>query len=564
MSTARGQMMSAQGKYKQNFDERLRLPRETVKAKAYVFVRRDYVTSGEADQKLMRKANGPFRVKVVDENTCTVEYDTGECEKISLDRVVLAPTPGREGQSRLTTEEEDESSTVIPEEETSKDENEAPRATEIEPTTAPPQQKEGEETARRDDDTSGASESNDVPPSSGTAAQPTPSAQVAPEGRSDSSTAREDLRSTRVSRIKALADAPTLRRDGGVTGEAGSATKQAEPSSAQSPQLTPSRPTPRGTRSSLVRSRAVIADPAQTDKDVTTVTTRTVAPKASGEAAQRSRRAERQARVDAPTPWWSGGATNVAKVASSEREPDSVTPTQPRPGGLTQRGVSSSLPESRLAPADPARGREDVATATTTAAMPTKSGQAAPQSRRTGRLASKPSHSSTAREGQRPTTTRRVAAQADAPTPWWSEGATQVATVAARGVAQEPITAQREETSHEARPQSGVDSTQGRRPSITSDPHRRDEYKIDNATEPDEVIGAQPNLDSTRVVETPSPRDPEGRTSGHVQTSNDDRSTGETVPPNTQASRPRLRSDVTTIESSAAARERTSMSTDWW
>ncbi len=81
----------AQVRYKKAFDSRMRNQKDHILVDDYVFTRRDYTATGDGTTpKLAAIADWPYKVRGVTDDTCVI-YRGDETERLSLDRVVLAP-----------------------------------------------------------------------------------------------------------------------------------------------------------------------------------------------------------------------------------------------------------------------------------------------------------------------------------------------------------------------------------------------------------------------------------------------------------------------------------------
>lgn len=93
MSTARQETAKNQARYKKNFDARLSNSLEEYHPGDYVFVRKEHVNPRkESRHKIAPVALGPYKVISVNEHTTVIE-DGDERERVTRDRVVLAPIP---------------------------------------------------------------------------------------------------------------------------------------------------------------------------------------------------------------------------------------------------------------------------------------------------------------------------------------------------------------------------------------------------------------------------------------------------------------------------------------
>ena len=88
-------LKSAQERYKRAFDKRLRKQREEIKQGDKVFLRVERKNDKDTRHKLAPIAEGPYKVKSVnnDAKTVVIEYNDRTVENVSRSRVVLAPEP---------------------------------------------------------------------------------------------------------------------------------------------------------------------------------------------------------------------------------------------------------------------------------------------------------------------------------------------------------------------------------------------------------------------------------------------------------------------------------------
>ena len=88
---ARERLRKAQERYKRNYDTRLRKQKELIKEGDHVYLRRERRDESEHSHKLATAAEGPFPVKSSTRQTVVIERPDGTVERISRDRVTLAP-----------------------------------------------------------------------------------------------------------------------------------------------------------------------------------------------------------------------------------------------------------------------------------------------------------------------------------------------------------------------------------------------------------------------------------------------------------------------------------------
>lgn len=77
--------------YKWKFDKRVKITRNNVRVYYLVFIKKDYNPTNDPNYKLARIEAGTYKVTEVDEKKCEIVRDEKITEKISLDRVVIAP-----------------------------------------------------------------------------------------------------------------------------------------------------------------------------------------------------------------------------------------------------------------------------------------------------------------------------------------------------------------------------------------------------------------------------------------------------------------------------------------
>lgn len=91
MATAKKQMTSEQLRYKADFEDLFRIPIDNVKTGSQVFIHNDYSPTDDPKHYLAPISTEPYEVTEVDENTCVIVSDNNITERVTLDRVVLAP-----------------------------------------------------------------------------------------------------------------------------------------------------------------------------------------------------------------------------------------------------------------------------------------------------------------------------------------------------------------------------------------------------------------------------------------------------------------------------------------
>ena len=93
LSGAKNRLMKAQQRYKRNYDARLRKQNETIKKNDHVYLRVERRDENEHRHKLAAVAEGPFKVMETHDKTVVIERNDKTIERVSRDRVALAPTP---------------------------------------------------------------------------------------------------------------------------------------------------------------------------------------------------------------------------------------------------------------------------------------------------------------------------------------------------------------------------------------------------------------------------------------------------------------------------------------
>ena len=94
MSTAKVELEKCQARYKKNFDNRIGTPKDDIVVGCRVFVRKDYFNpKKERKHKLSPVVTGPYLVRQVDKHTVVIQIEDKTRERVSKDRVVLAPSP---------------------------------------------------------------------------------------------------------------------------------------------------------------------------------------------------------------------------------------------------------------------------------------------------------------------------------------------------------------------------------------------------------------------------------------------------------------------------------------
>ena len=82
-----------QERYKRNYDARLRRQSETIKSNDYIYLRVERRDENETRHKLAAVADGPYRVVEATPLTVVIERPYQTVERVSRDRVTLAPLP---------------------------------------------------------------------------------------------------------------------------------------------------------------------------------------------------------------------------------------------------------------------------------------------------------------------------------------------------------------------------------------------------------------------------------------------------------------------------------------
>ena len=84
-------MKKNQDRYKRTFDKRLRKQNENIVTGDSVFVRREIRDDNLTRHKFAPLADGPFKVVKSDNRVVTIERPDGTVERMSRDRVTVAP-----------------------------------------------------------------------------------------------------------------------------------------------------------------------------------------------------------------------------------------------------------------------------------------------------------------------------------------------------------------------------------------------------------------------------------------------------------------------------------------
>ena len=84
-------MSATATRMKRNYDERLRRHREVIKPGDFMFLRAERRDENETRHKLAALAEGPYRVESVQGNTVVIVYHDNKVQRVSKDRVTLAP-----------------------------------------------------------------------------------------------------------------------------------------------------------------------------------------------------------------------------------------------------------------------------------------------------------------------------------------------------------------------------------------------------------------------------------------------------------------------------------------
>lgn len=77
--------------YNNNFDIRFKVPKQTMKIGFQEFIRKDKHPTNYSNHKFSLIATGPYNVTEVDVKTCVIFRENNVTERISLNRLVLAP-----------------------------------------------------------------------------------------------------------------------------------------------------------------------------------------------------------------------------------------------------------------------------------------------------------------------------------------------------------------------------------------------------------------------------------------------------------------------------------------
>ena len=91
LKEAKDKLNKAQERYKRNYDKRLRKQREEVKKDNHVYLRVERRDETQTRHKLAAVAEGPFTVISAKGNTVLIERNDKTVERVSRDRVTLAP-----------------------------------------------------------------------------------------------------------------------------------------------------------------------------------------------------------------------------------------------------------------------------------------------------------------------------------------------------------------------------------------------------------------------------------------------------------------------------------------
>ena len=94
IGTARAEMAKGQLRYKSDFHKKIRIPMPNNPPGSYVFIRKEYFNpKKDKKHKLATIATGPYEVIEVNQDTVVIKDDDLQHERISRDRVVMAPPP---------------------------------------------------------------------------------------------------------------------------------------------------------------------------------------------------------------------------------------------------------------------------------------------------------------------------------------------------------------------------------------------------------------------------------------------------------------------------------------
>ena len=95
-------LRKTQERYKKNYDQRLRKQSEIIKEDDFVYLRVERRDENETRHKLAAVAEGPYKVLEATRRTVVIERPDHSVEKVSRDRVTLAPRPRTVDEVRET------------------------------------------------------------------------------------------------------------------------------------------------------------------------------------------------------------------------------------------------------------------------------------------------------------------------------------------------------------------------------------------------------------------------------------------------------------------------------
>lgn len=91
MATATKEIHATQLRHKRNFVEKVKLPLNKVSTGSLVFIWKDFHPTDEPNHNLASIATGPHKDTEKDDKICVILGDNNVTERITLDRIVLAP-----------------------------------------------------------------------------------------------------------------------------------------------------------------------------------------------------------------------------------------------------------------------------------------------------------------------------------------------------------------------------------------------------------------------------------------------------------------------------------------
>ena len=94
IGTALAERAKGQMRYKSDFDKKIRMPIPNIQPGSYVFIRKEYFNpKKDGKHKLAAIATGPYEVIEVNQDAVVIKDKDRQHERISRDRVVMAPPP---------------------------------------------------------------------------------------------------------------------------------------------------------------------------------------------------------------------------------------------------------------------------------------------------------------------------------------------------------------------------------------------------------------------------------------------------------------------------------------